>query len=74
MAETDLLVTCPECHSCPMATVGPLPRRYGEMMFRCSHCRHREVFNLKHTDPQKGFFHRPYDVRYGRWGKHDVGA
>jgi hypothetical protein len=70
MAEPDLLVECPRCRAWPMAAVGPLSRRYGEMLFRCPRCRHREIFNLKVPLPHKdGFLHRPYDLTDGAWGR-----
>jgi hypothetical protein len=69
MATPDLLVACPECHAWPMATGGLLNRRYGEMLFRCPRCRHREIYNFKAPLSHDGFAHRPYDPKDGPWGR-----
>jgi DNA-directed RNA polymerase subunit RPC12/RpoP len=69
MAKPDLLVACPRCQAWPMATGGPLNRRYGEMLFQCPRCRHREIFNLKAPLPSEGFVHRPYDAKDGPLGR-----
>jgi hypothetical protein len=67
MTTPDLLLACPECHAWPMAVGGPLMGRYGEMLFQCPNCRHREIFNVE--GPKESFVHRPYDPRTGRWGR-----
>ena len=49
----DILVSCPLCSAWPMAVAGPLAhwgRVTAETLFCCSHCGHREIFDLSNEN------------------------